>query len=295
MNGGIAIAQLNPATALTGTEIVPVSQAGYARGTTTGAIATLATQAMIPRSYLSGFILSNDVTTPNTVLDISAGQCADSTNLKTINLSSFTKSTGGAWTTGSGSNGMGVGLTVAPNTWYHVFAILYGAITDVYFDTSVAAANAPVGTTAYRRIGSIKTDGSSHILAFFQDEDTIYWGAGSLDENGTNVPGSTSLLMTLDIPPGVKVRPLVRLESERSIFLTSPDQPDVEANSTFNVLPGYNVYGYTGAAQQVLSFGTLYSNTAQQLRARCFQDFGAGQAQIFLITDGWIDTLGRRT
>jgi len=81
---------------------------------------------MIPRSYLAGLILSNDGTSPNTVLDISAGQCVDSTNAFVINLAAFTKSTGGSWAAGSGSNGMGTGLTIANSTWYHVFAIIKG-------------------------------------------------------------------------------------------------------------------------------------------------------------------------
>jgi hypothetical protein len=50
---------------------------------------------------------------------------------------------------------MGTGLTATNATWYHVFAIINGGVADVYFDTSITAANKPAGTTAFCRIGSI--------------------------------------------------------------------------------------------------------------------------------------------
>ena len=68
------------------------------------------------RSLLAGLTLSNDSGTPNSVLDIAAGACADSTNAVPIIGTAFTKSTAGSWVAGTGNNGMGSGLSVAPST-----------------------------------------------------------------------------------------------------------------------------------------------------------------------------------
>jgi len=66
---------------------------------------------------------------------------------------------------------------LAPNTWYHTHLIkkVSNGVIDAYFDLSTSAAGIPSGYTAYRRIGSIRTDGSSNIYAFVQDGDTIIW------------------------------------------------------------------------------------------------------------------------
>src|SRR5205823_4026141 len=58
----------------------------------------------VVRGAIAGLTLSNDGTTPNSVLDIAAGQAADSTAAVYMTLAAFTKSTGGAWTSGTGNN-----------------------------------------------------------------------------------------------------------------------------------------------------------------------------------------------
>lgn len=155
------------------------------------------------RSYLAGLQLSNDATTPNSVLDISAGVCRDSTNAATITLGAFTKSTAGTWVAGSGNNAMGAGLTIAASTWYHVFAIINAGAADVYFDTSVTAANAPASTTAHRRIGSFLTDGSAHIVAFTQNGDEFLWKQEFQNTSAVNTT-TVSAATTVSTPLGVE-------------------------------------------------------------------------------------------
>src|ERR1700730_9484090 len=119
------------------------------------------------RSYIDGLTLSNDRVTPSSVLAIAAGQAADSGNAVMISIGAFTKSTAGAWTSGTGNNGMGNGLTIANNTWYHVILANNGGTPDIYFDTSATGANRPAGIsdTKVRRIGSLPNDGRAHLLA----------------------------------------------------------------------------------------------------------------------------------
>ncbi|MFM0141724.1 hypothetical protein [Paraburkholderia sp. RL18-085-BIA-A] len=162
--------------------------------------ATSGTGLTMVNGYINGFTLSNDGTTPNSVIDVAAGQAADSANAVMMTGTAFTKSTAGAWAAGSGGSGMGTGLTVAASTWYHVFAIIKGGAFDVYFDTSPTAANAPAGTTAFRYIGSFKTNASSQILGFTQYGQTFLWTVSANDLSSGNAVSETAI--TISTPPG---------------------------------------------------------------------------------------------
>jgi len=164
--------------------------------------------------------LSNDGTAPNSVLDVAACQATDSTNAHYISGSAFTKSTAGAWASGTGSNGMGNGLTITASTWYHVFAIINSSNYDVYFDTSITAANKPSGTTYFRYIGSFKTDASSHILAFSQAGQYFYWTSAPTDLSSG--AATTATLFTLSVPPGINTIPLMLFNAGASSFIWSP-------------------------------------------------------------------------
>lgn len=195
-----------------------VTQAGdkaIIRGDTAGAnvitFVRAATAAAQPPGYINGFTLANDVSTPNTVLDIAAGFAIDSTNVFAIQGTAFTKSTAGVWAAGTGANGMGTGLTIANSTWYHVFAIINAGAFDVYFDTSAAGANAPASTTAKRYIGSFKTDGSAHIIAFIQLGQMFFW---TLPVNDISSGGSsTAALTAFTTPLGFITFPVLNLAS----------------------------------------------------------------------------------
>lgn len=241
------------------------------------------------RSFLAGFTLSNDGTSPNTVLDVAAGQCADSTNAVLINGTAFTKSISGAWVAGTGQNGMGVGLTATASTWYHVFAIINNTNYDVYFDTSITGANAPAGTTALRRLGSIKLDGSVHILAFVQFGDEFLWKTGPTDVSVTSQTTS-AVLYTLSVPPGIQTRARVRTSgggpaSAYSVLLTSPDETD-QAPSISGV-----PYTFLGAANATNGAEALVrTNTSQQIRARAS---AALSSEFQIQTYGWFDDRGK--
>lgn len=245
-------------------------------------------------NYISGLTLSNDGTTPNSVLDIAAGTAADSTNASMITLASaFTKSTAGTWTAGTGNNGMGTGLTIANSTWYHVFAIINASAADVYFDTSVSAANKPVGTTYFRRIGSFKTDGSAHIITFVQQGNLFQWNAPILDVSTTN-PGTAAVTPTLTVPTGVIVQAWInaylnnQTTAALSAYLSDPAVTDGAAT--------------TGGPRQSLSTSAagatstasgdfyIYTNTSSKIRYRLSAS-GASDA-IFIGTLGWVDSRG---
>ncbi len=246
------------------------------------------------RSYLAGLTLSNDVGTPNTVLDIAAGSAVDSTNTILMTGGAFTKSTAGTWVSGTGNNGMGVGLTIAVTTWYHVFQISVANVTDYYFDTSVTAANKPVGTNFFRRIGSFLTDGAAHIIAFSQNGDEFLWLAAVADASAAGVT-STAALQLLTVPTGLIVNALFRgdwvttVSGSAIVVITSPSENSLAASD--NNASMYSYYAGTTPAVATLQAGdfNIRTNTAAQVRVRS----GANSGNLSIGTKGWIDTRGR--
>lgn len=243
----------------------------------------------ILRSYIAGLTLSNNGGTPNSVLDIAAGMCADSANAVNITLAAFTKSTAGSWASGSGSNGMGAGLTIANSTWYHVFAIINAGSADVYFDTSVTAANTPASTTAFRRIGSFLTDSSAHILGFFQDEETFFWTVPPNDILTSATFTTAASLVTVSAPLGVKTRVMMRFNYQNgsTMIISSPDEPDLapgNPGSYGDDISGGVANNYIGSPNL-----TIYTNTSSQIRIR---NTGSNTG-LFGLTRGWIDSRGR--
>lgn len=251
-------------------------------------------QGMIS-NYMGGLTLSNDSGSPNTVLDIAAGSSMDSTNASLITIGAFTKSTAGAWASGSGSNGMGNGLTIAANTWYHVCLTPNGGTPDIWFDTSATCANKPTGVSGslFRRIGDFKTaSGTSNILAFIQRLRSFYWAQPVQDQTSTALTAGTATSLTLaSIPLGVRVRPIIGLNPTNSgattrVRIYSPDLPDNNLNNDAVVgVSGTGILSATAYAETQNS----YSNTLQQIRAWSV-DSGTS---LSIFTNGWVDDLGQ--
>jgi hypothetical protein len=235
------------------------------------------------RGYINGFGLSNSVGTPNSVIDVAAGYAADSTNATGITGTAISKSTAGTWVAGTGNNGMGTGLTIANTTWYHVFAIINAGSFDVYFDTSISAANKPASTTAFRRIGSFLTNGSAQIIAFYQYGQTVHWTAQVTDFSGT--PPAAATLVTLTVPTGIAVRPiLLALYQDPSLTgrqyrVWSPGAGSTSKNELVacTAVAGVNTVG---------GGSSVVTNTSAQVY---HIDTGTG-ANANLYNTGWIDT-----
>jgi hypothetical protein len=237
------------------------------------------------QSFLAGLQLSNDVTTPNSVLDISSGVCVDSTNASFIKLANFTKSTAGSWVAGSGNDAMGNGLTIAASTWYHVFAAIISGAADIFFDTSVTAANKPTGTTYFRRIGSFMTDGSAHIMAFTQNGDTFIWSTPQL-AYAAGAPTSLTLETMAFIPTGVIVTALLDGIIENASALVS-----FVLQTSANITSG-SVVAVTQVGAANLGLGLLTLQTANT-SAQLYMFANAFSTSVDLFAKGWIDRRGR--
>ena len=120
--------------------------------------------------YINGFGISNDATTPNTLLDIAPGSCLDSTG--TYQLSTNTSIVINAAV--NGLNGLDQG-TFAASTVYAVYLVwdpVTFQSTGAMISTSLTAPLMPFGYSAFLLIGYAVTDGSTHFLKG-------YWTAGN--------------------------------------------------------------------------------------------------------------------
>jgi len=240
------------------------------------------------RSYLAGLALSNDGSTPNTKIDVAAGTAADDTN--TVMMSSGTLTCD--FTT-TGANGLDTG-SLAAGKWYHVWLIDKADGTDACFgdraDLAGLSPTLPSGYSYKRRLGSVLTDGSSHIIAFVERGDTVLWKSPVLDQNNTTISTSASSL-TLTVPTGIKVMPLFTAQSgatssARGVYFSSLDQNDDAPSVT--AAPLIDLYMNANYAQSTTPFG-LWTNTSAQIRARAT----ASVTNFYLSTRGWVDRRGR--
>ena len=251
------------------------------------------------RGYIDGLILSNDAGTPNTVLDIAAGFCADSTGAFGMVLAAFTKNCNASWASGTGNGGNFLNTTLAASSWYHVFVIRKtsdGSI-DCGIDSSVTAANIPSGYVAYRRIGSIRTDGSNHILAFHQYGDDFWWDTSVLDVNA-NPASSSAVTRTLTVPTGVKVLAYIGSSCFSSTvatqhYMSSLDSVDLAVNEPAGIESAATSGLATSSNAEGFGESHLWTNTSAQLRSR----LGNASNTLVLIvrTRGWLDPRGKNS
>ena len=140
----------------------------------------LSAEIPLPRGFIDGLILSNNVSDADHDIDIAVGVARDSTNVKNLSLTSaITKRIDAAFAAGTGNGGLDTG-SVANSTWYHVWLILkdVDGTIDALFSTSATAPTMPTGYTYRRRLGSVLTNGSANIYGFTQFGNKFLWNGG---------------------------------------------------------------------------------------------------------------------
>ena|GEM_PF-6004743 len=254
---------------------------------------TVATAALTPilQSYLSGLTISNDGTTPTTDIDVAAGIAADSTAVDYIKLSAIVKRVSTAWTVGTGNGCLDTGSIPTSGT-VHIFAIKRTdtAVTDVLCSVSASSPTMPSGYTEKRRIGSVLTDGSAHILAFYQQGDDFLLLDPILDINTTD--GTTATTRTITVPNGINVRAMLNVfianSSPTGTYISSLNVNDDSTSTTANVIPTLSSDTGTGTRStggQVL----VWTNTSGQIRTRSV----TATTTLRISTTGWMDRRGR--
>jgi len=241
----------------------------------------------LPRGHIGGLQTSNGTDSDHDI-DIAVGAArdnADSFNLEVTSV--LTKQIDASWASGTAAGGMASGVSLSPDTWYHLHLVdLDAGGTDAGFDTSVTAANLLATTdvgTKYRRIGSVLTDGSSNITAFLQRGDEFVWVTPILDVN-VGSSGTTEFTSTLSVPLGVRVKAFINAVGTNLLYFHDPDVTDQAPSQTVNPLAtiGDATQSSIGGA-----FG-VWTNTSSQIQGRSSADSSLRIAAL-----GWRDSLGR--
>lgn len=261
--------------ALTGGEIDTITEnearfnLGSARFELTKAGGLGPASTALATNVITGLGMANGADTDHDI-DIAVGSCFDSLTTDIMDLTSaITKQIDAAWVVGTNLGGLFSG-SVAIDTWYHVFLIKKdsdGSI-DAGFDTSVTAANIPAGYTAFRRIGSVLTDGSSNIIPFFQHGNWFDW-LTSKNDVSTGVTAGARTLFALSTPVDVRCQAVfsgffVQAPSSASMFFTSPDVTDEAALST--AARGH-IFNIVGVIETSHGHGNIFiwTNTSSQI------------------------------
>ena len=165
--------------------------------------------AQATNGAVSGYIVSNDVTNPNTTLNISAGNCRDSTNSRNIPRGAgLIKNLFAVWAAGTNQGGRDVATAPAAGETWHVHAILNGTsgVTDVLFSKSPTAPTLPSGYTHFRRILSVVLDSSANIKGFVQTGSYVQLKVRNAEFAGTSNGVAAGTLRNMEVPTGLKLR-----------------------------------------------------------------------------------------
>lgn len=254
------------------------------------------TDQAFPRSFLAGMITSNSTGDVDFDLDISEGECRDSSDNSDITLSStLTKQIDALWASGDDAGGNFSGVTHTLSTWYHVFMLrnpTTGAV-DAGFDTSFTATNISntSGYTEFRRIAHMRTatptGASGSILTFAQVAGTFQWDAPVSDVDVNNAVTTSGVLRTLSAPR----------DTYADIFVTILTSG---ADVVFDVFStGRTDRAPTSLVGGVTALGNLVAGI---LGSRTFVRVGpssgvlsrpSANCQQFITTMGWHDTRGK--
>ena len=256
----------------------------------------------LPRGYLGGLKLSRDAGDTSHDINITAGECRDSTNAQNIVLpAEITKQIDNTWAAGDDAGGLEDGDSVGNTEWFHVH-LLYSpstGVVDAGFDTSITATNlladvaaAAAGHTIYRRIGSVLTDGSANILAFVQIGDHFQWVDPPLDVTDTS-QAATAETRTLSVPPGVQCVARLNVgfldpDTDATMYIRSTDSNDEASSKTAAPLGSVNCTdNVTG-----VGYVEVVTNTSKQITTR--PDSGSGSnSDIYIATLGYVDRRGK--
>ncbi len=261
----------------------------------------------VVRGYIDGCVLAQDITNPLTVLVVGSGTCANSTTTFMFTFTQMGKDITATWAAGSGNGGLFPTLTLAANTWYHVFIIRKSSdgSLDAGFDTDVTASHIPPGYSEFRRLGSVLTDGSKNILPFHQYGDEFWWDTSVYDfgivgsgakVSGVN-PGTSAVSIALTVPPNVKVRAVFHGYYYNSTpgntqewYASSLDSVDLAVNFSTCIesapfMPS-NSESHGGTMQ-------VWTNTSSQIRGRAAAS-GANYS-LNIRTLGWYDQRGKNS
>lgn len=177
-------------------------------GTAFALVLTNATTSTKGVSYLAKQItIANNVTTPNTKLDFTAGNAQADDGYLVFSVAALTKQIDATWVAGTNQGGLDTG-TVAINTWYHCYAI-YNPSTlasDFLFTTTYGSPTLPSGFTKKKWVMAVLTDGSANIIPFTQTGKHVDFGTSIVNYSATTSIPTSFTNLSVSAPTGIRVK-----------------------------------------------------------------------------------------
>lgn len=240
-----------------------------------------------PTPPIYGLTLSNDASTPNSIIDIAPGGAADSTAFQYMRLASaITKNVTAAWAAGTGNGSLDTGSLQA-SKFYHVHLIYDPATAAVDVLTSLSYSNPvlPTGYTNFVQIGAIYINASSNITPFVQDGDDFLYTTAFSDATSVATT-SASTIQAMTVPSGVKVKSLFRCTVSSnygggtpSLILQSPDESteivSPQNSSLFSIYDSYSSGDFS-----------IRTNTSAQIRVTT--SIVTAQCNYWISTKGFV-------
>src|SRR3990172_562774 len=239
-----------------------------------------------------GWITANNGTDAAYDIDFGAGVCIGtdgSGNYREMKLAAtLTKQIDAAWSVGTNAGGLDTG-SVANDTWYHLWAIMRSdtGVVDALFSLSATAPSMPANYDYRRRIGAVRY-GTATILGYTQIGDVFLWDNVAVVQ--ANNPGTGAVLVTLQVPTGIKVGAMLDGTSYGASttgfvgYVSSPDAVDETPARGIGQLFYYTVLG---AVRVYSPIGTIMTNTSGQVRRRI--NASSASVDIDLGCKGWVD------
>ena len=260
-------------------------------------------EGLLPRGWIDGLTLSNNVDDSAADIDIAAGCCRSTVN-KAYSYrgaysrqrqhqrdlefpDSLTKQLDVVWAPGNGGGRSAESL--ADDSW-HAFAIGGKHLRDsVFFHNSVTESSVlaamPGGFTAYRHIMSIVR--LTSIKPFTQIADEIMWTTPTLDVNNAT-PGTTANTGTLTVPTGIIVLAHINAfhnSGTAGMYISALAQADLAPSISAAPL----TQGWAGT-QAIADSTWVATNTSGQIRYR-----GSANSQFNIATLGFVHPRGRNS
>ncbi len=248
-------------------------------------------------NHISGLELSNNSVDADHDLDVAPGACMDSTRTYLMRLpTTMIKQLDIPWAVGSTLGGMLDGVAPVANTWYNVF--LFRRDTDGVVDVGFTVlldptADLPSGYTAWRLIGSMKTDGTTpgNWLGFSNIGADFRWKSPILDINVITAPGVTpASLHVLRVPIGREIWSLTNYYNVKSatfvrMYISDSNVDDEPPSLTDNTPPLSTTISPVSGGPFILGKFSCLTNTSSEIRVR----FSATSVTFRGSCLGWID------
>ncbi|PCK81232.1 hypothetical protein, partial [Rhizobium sophoriradicis] len=245
-------------------------------------------------SFIDGMLLSNNSGNPNTHVDFAAGSVRSGSSFVS-SASTITKRVNGTWAVGTGNGGLDAG-SVAASATYFAYALRKDADLsfDVVFSTSATiggvATTLLTGYTIVKCIGVVLTDASSNIRQFYMNGADEYSFVTPIRDALNITTSTTSTLLALTVPNGVKVKAKLRFMFSSSATTNSCLVHD-PARGTL-IAGGNDSGGNVGTMQVASGFAVgsdfVWTNTARQVR-----HVAGATGGLWVFNDGFTFPCGR--